>query len=95
MTAGINNITGTVATAGNDEDFNALDGYRINRHSRCQILRPAADIASEFGGTFSLSAMQYDGYVGWFGAERRLISRCNSFVQPPMLIRPQHLTPII
>ncbi|MCH9852362.1 MAG: transferrin-binding protein-like solute binding protein [Alphaproteobacteria bacterium] len=67
--AGINALTGNVTTAGDDLDFDALDGTELTGTADARFYGP---LVEEFGGTFSLSNAT-SGYIGFFGAQRGYI----------------------
>ncbi len=65
----INNLTGTIKTAGGNKDFANDDGTEMNGSANARFYGTGADVATEFGGTFSLTGAD-SGYVGYFGAKK-------------------------
>ena len=65
----INDLTGTIKTAGDDKDFANADGSEMNGTADAKFYGPLTDgELAEFGGTFSLTSGSA-GYVGYFGGE--------------------------
>ncbi len=65
----INEVSGTIATAGDNKDFANDDGSELYGTANARFYGTGTDAATEFGGTFSLSNNEA-GYVGYFGAKQ-------------------------
>ena len=66
--AGTNAISGTIATKGDNKNFDSDDGTQLTGTANAKFYGPAAE---EFGGTFSMQHPSGEGYVGFFGAEKQ------------------------
>ena len=83
--SGSNIITGNIGTAGDDEDFNALDGTELSGTADAKFYGP---VAQEFGGTFALSNSGTTYYYGAFGATSVVSDGGDATPTPPVVTPP-------
>ncbi len=88
--AGANAFTGTVTTAGTDEDHNALDGTELLGTANGKFYGPSVD---ELGGTFSLSNFG-SSYVGFFTGERDWLVSTSEVARTIAVTAPTDITTI-